>query len=80
MSRAGPLPELRGRLLGGPDPQCKFSRTGPMSEVVLLGTVAVRVPGQVLRWDAAKLTIPDNPDAAKLQRRNYPEGWKVAGL
>ena len=31
--------------LGGAETQCKFAKTGPMTEVVLLGTVALRVPG-----------------------------------
>ena len=61
--------------LGGPATQCKFSRTGPMSEVVLLGTVAVRAPGQLLQWDAANLKIPNYPDAEKYLRRTYREGW-----
>lgn len=61
--------------LGGPRPQCEFSRTGPMSEVVLLGTVAVRVPGTVLQWDAKEMKIPNCSDADKLLRRTYRAGW-----
>jgi predicted dehydrogenase len=61
--------------LGGPDPQCKFSRTGPMTEVVLLGTVAVRAAGRLLEWDAVNLKIPNDPDAEKYLRRAYRKGW-----
>ncbi len=61
--------------LGGPDPMCKFSRTGPMTEVVLLGTVAVRTPGKVLQWDAANMKIPNDADADKHLRRTYRAGW-----
>jgi predicted dehydrogenase len=61
--------------LGGPDPQCKFARTGPMTEVVLLGTVAVRAPSQILQWDAAEMKIPNYPEAEKFLRRSYRPGW-----
>ena len=61
--------------LGGPRPQCEFSRTGPMAEAVLLGTVAVRVPGQVLQWDTKPMKIANSADAEKLLRRNYRAGW-----
>ena len=54
---------------------CKFSRTGPMTEVVLLGTVAVRTPGKVLQWDAANMKIPNDADADKHLRRTYRAGW-----
>jgi predicted dehydrogenase len=66
--------------LGGAAPQCRFVLTGPMTEVVLLGTVAVRMAGQELRWDAANLKFPNCPEAEKYLRRNYREGWKVEGL
>ena len=61
--------------LGGPDTQCRFARTGPMTEVVLLGTVAVRVPGEVIQWDAANMKIPNSAEANKLLRRTYRAGW-----
>ena len=61
--------------LGGPDPQCKFAKTGPMTEVVLLGTVAVRVPGQTIEWDAVNMKIPNCLEADKLLRRTYRAGW-----
>lgn len=61
--------------LGGPETQCKFAKTGPMTEVVLLGTVAVRVPGETIAWDAENMRIPNNAAADKLLRRSYRAGW-----
>ncbi len=52
-----------------------FTQTGPMTEAILLGTVAVRVPDQKLEWDSAKLTFKNSEAANKLLRRNYREGW-----
>ena len=61
--------------LGGPRPQCEFARTGPMSEVVLLGTVAVRVPETEIEWDAKAMKIANCAEADKLLRRTYRTGW-----
>ncbi len=61
--------------LGGAETQCKFAKTGPMTEVVLLGTVALRVPGQTIEWDAANMKIPNCAEADKLLRRSYRTGW-----
>jgi hypothetical protein len=48
-----------------------------MNEAILLGTVAARVPGSTLRWDAARLRIPNSPEAHRLLRRTYRAGWEV---
>jgi hypothetical protein len=48
-----------------------------MTEVVLLGTVAIRVPGETIEWDPAEMKIPNNAAADKLLRRSYREGWGV---
>ena len=38
--------------LGGEKTESHFAQTGPMTQAILLGTVAIRVPGQQLEWDA----------------------------
>jgi predicted dehydrogenase len=53
-----------------------FDYAGPLTEAVLLGTVAIRVPGETLTWDAAKLRIPNAPAADALLRKTYRKGWK----
>lgn len=57
-----------------------FSIAGAMSETVLLGTIAIRLPGQSLTWDATNLNFPSSPQANALLRRPYRDGWKVDGL
>ncbi len=64
--------------LGGEKTESHFAQTGPMTEAILLGTVAIREPGKVLEWDYEKLTFPNNPDANKYLRRTYRDGWQVA--
>ena len=57
-----------------------FEQTGPMTEAILLGTVAIRNPDTLLEWDAKKLAIPNSADANKMLRRKYREGWSVGGF
>jgi len=66
--------------LGGEMTESHFVQTGPMTETVLLGTVAIRVPGKVLEWDAARMRIPNAPEAERYLRRTYRKGWEVPGL
>jgi predicted dehydrogenase len=64
--------------LGGEKTESHFAQTGPMTEAILLGTVAIRVPGQKLEWDSARLTVTNHPDANHYLQRRYREGWHVA--
>ena len=51
-----------------------------MAEAVLLGTIAIRVPDQLLTWDSAKMKFPNYPAAEKFLRRTYRKGWEVKGF
>jgi len=64
--------------LGGPGTESHFAQTGPMTEAILLGTVANRVPDQLLEWDSENMKFPNFPEAEKYLRRNYRKGWNVA--
>jgi predicted dehydrogenase len=55
-----------------------FDYAGPLTEAVLLGTVAVRVPGETLKWDAAALKVTNSPKADGLLRKSYRKGWEPA--
>jgi len=66
--------------LGGEKTESHFGQTGPMAESILLGTVAIRAPGEKLEWDSAGLTIRNNPDANQFLRRSYRAGWGVGGF
>ena len=57
--------------------ECHFLQSGPMTEAILLGTVAVRRPDQWLQWDAPNLKIPNCQEAESCLRRSYREGWGV---
>ena len=66
--------------LGGEMTESHFQQTAPMTEAILLGTVAIRCPDEVLQWDSAAMRIANNPTAQALLKRTYRDGWKVAGL
>lgn len=57
-----------------------FQQTGPMTETILLGTVAIRTPGETLKWDSEQLAITNSKAAHGLLRRTYRDGWSVAGF
>jgi len=87
--RGHPRPRLPGRnhyhhfvdaCLGGERTESHFVQTGPMAEAILLGTVAIRVAGKVLQWDAVKMKIPNAPEAERYLRRTYRKGWEAEGL
>jgi hypothetical protein len=48
-----------------------FDYAGPLTEVILLGTVALRCPDQELAWDAEHLKITNRPEATQYLRRSY---------
>jgi hypothetical protein len=64
--------------LGGEHTESHFAQTGPMTEAILLGTIAIRVPGQKLEWDSSRLKIQNRADANAFLRRNYRDGWHFA--
>ena len=64
--------------IGGPKTTSLFSQTGPMTEAILLGTIANRVPDKLLEWDHEKMEFTNSPEANKLLRRSYRDGWKIA--
>ena len=47
---------------GGPLPGSNFEYAAPLTEMVLLGNVALRARGRKLQWDSANLRIPNAPD------------------
>jgi len=57
-----------------------FALTGPMTEAVLLGTVAIRVPGQKLEWDSTHLKVTNSSEANRCLQRKYRQGWRLAGF
>jgi predicted dehydrogenase len=61
-------------------PSAPFDYAGLLTEVALLGNVALRFPDAELRWDARRMRFPNAPEADAYLRRDYRDGWRVRGL
>jgi len=57
--------------------QSWFGQSGPLTETVLLGVIAQRVPDTRLQWDAEKMQIKGRADLQSLIQREYRDGWKI---
>ncbi|XZE51667.1 Gfo/Idh/MocA family protein [Planctomycetaceae bacterium SH139] len=53
-----------------------FAYSGPLTETVLLGTIALRFPQETLTWDAANLKIANSPLADQYLTKAYFSGWE----
>lgn len=63
--------------LGKTQTESHFAHSGPMTEAIILGTVAIRVPGKLLNWNAKTMKIPNVPEAEQFLKRKYRKGWEV---
>ena len=61
---------------GGEPAGANFDIAGLVTEVVLLGNVALRT-GQKLEWDGPNLEVTNVPEANDHLRREYREGWTL---
>jgi predicted dehydrogenase len=59
---------------GGQPARSNFDFAGPLTEAVLLGTVAVRT-GKRLEWDATNLKVTNVPEANAYLHYEYRAGW-----
>jgi len=57
-----------------------FDYSGPLTETVPLGTIAVRFPGKKLEWNSKDLKFTNEPLANAFVHHRYREGWQLKGL
>ena len=57
-----------------------FDYAGPLTETVLLGTIAVQYPGDKLGWNSDALRIENHDGANHFVTKPYREGWAPARL
>ncbi|HEY1049130.1 MAG TPA: Gfo/Idh/MocA family oxidoreductase [Prosthecobacter sp.] len=67
-------------ILAGKKSCADFSHGGPLTETVVVGTIADRFPNQWLEWDRAALKFTNHEPANALVKREYREGWKIEEL
>jgi hypothetical protein len=56
-----------------------FSYSGPLTEAILLGSLAIRT-GKSLKWNSETMEITGNPEAAKLINPEARKGWRPEDL
>lgn len=66
--------------LGEDKATSNFDYSGPLTETVLLGTIAIRLPGTNLSWNAEKLELSGSPHAQGLLTKEYRKGWQPAWI
>jgi len=62
---------------GGPTPYSQFEIAAYLTEIILLGCVALRV-GKKLEWDGPKMRATNAPEAAHFVKRTYRKGFGLA--
>jgi len=60
----------------GPTPGSNFEYAGRLTEMVLLGCLALRT-GQPIEWDAENMKAKGCPEADAYIQREYRDGWAV---
>jgi predicted dehydrogenase len=54
-----------------------FAYGGPLTEIAMLGVIALKLPGTKLEWDAKKARFKSNREANQFINPPYRKGWKL---
>ena len=66
-------------ILNGKQANSHFDYAAPLNETVMVGTIAQRLPGRMLKWSAPVLSF-DDAEASTMVRRRYRKGWEIDAL
>jgi hypothetical protein len=61
---------------GGKPAVSNFDYAGPLTEIVLLGNLALRAPGQRLIWNGDSMRVENLPELNQYVTKQYRDGWK----
>ncbi len=62
---------------GGDPASSNFDYGGPLTEMVLLGTIAMRFRDDKLLWDSEKMEFTNNKKANEFVKPTYRRGWSL---
>jgi predicted dehydrogenase len=80
------LPRIEGghheknwiRACKGGEPACSnFDYSGPFTEAVVMGNLAIRRLGEKLLWDGANMKVTNDDEANKFVKQPCREGWSL---
>ena len=69
----GPHMEWVRAIKGGPTPGSNFDYAGPLTEMVLLGNLAIRADGKRILWDSENMEVTNMPELNKFVKPAYRE-------
>ena len=59
-------------------PRSDFSYGGPLTEIALLGVIAIKMAGTKLEWDAANMRFTNSAEANQYVNPPYRDGWGLS--
>jgi len=62
---------------GGEPASSNFDHSGPLTESVVMGNLAMLNPGKTLEWDGENMRVTNLPEANEHVHREYREGWTL---
>ncbi len=62
---------------GGPAASANFDYSGPFTETVVMGNLAVLNPGKKLEWDGENMKVTNDEEANAYVRPAFREGWTL---
>ncbi len=75
-----PYVEWIDAIKNGTKPGSNFDYSGPLTEWVVMGNLALRFPGQKLEWDAKNIRVTNVKKANKHVMREYRKGWELPAI
>ena len=73
--KGGPIGEWATAIKQGKQPGANFDYSAKLTEVVLLGVLAIRL-NKKIEWDAKNMKAKGLPEADALIKREYRKGWE----
>ncbi len=62
---------------GGPSASSHFDYSGPFTETVVMGNLAVLNPGKKLEWDGENMKVTNDEEANAYVRPAFRDGWSL---
>ena len=50
---------------------------GPLTELAVIGIIALRMPGRKLAWDGVRGQFTDSPEANRRLKPEFRKGWTL---
>ncbi len=62
---------------GGKPASSNFDVAGPLTELVVMGNLAIRFPNKKLMWDGENMQVTNDEEANAYVSRDYRDGWSL---